>query len=417
MELLGRNGQTHEGGKYSCQSSRIPAIALENALIGRIRELGQLVEARDRIVQEALACLGGEAVRLREEEELARRRLSQVRADIGRLVEVLKTLGAKGLASVQAELERLEEEEQSLNCTMTILAKQQAPVERIGEEARSFLDTWQDVGELLDAATTEERLQILQHYIEVVEIGLIDPLTRTGTYAMRLFPEVRPDRGFDFDSGTGHGPDDRNPRPETSNGAGTPKSDGPAVLTDDGFVRTTVQKAPRPGFEPRTSRLTAGCSTVGQDKVSESILTPCLPLRATREAGAGWQGYFFSAGVEGIFLGLNSNTGPFAVTLERFGVPHNSENQLSPKRGDCPTVGLSWLAGMTQESWGIPPYRKPHPQCFLAPSASIRGEFATRMFCTSYGSRILSFSTRRQFHREKSAFGGHYRYTLTRRWQ
>ncbi len=104
---------------------------------------------------------------------------------------------------MQAELERLEAEEQNLNSTMTNLAKQQAPVERIGEEARSFLDTWQDVGELLDAATTEERLQILQHYIEVVEIGLIDPLTRTGTYAMRLFPEVRPDRGSDFDSGKG----------------------------------------------------------------------------------------------------------------------------------------------------------------------------------------------------------------------
>ncbi len=88
--------QTHEGGKYSCQSSRIPAIALENALIGRIRELGQLVEARDRIVQEALSCLGGEAVRLREEEDLARRRLSHVRADIGRLVEVLKHTCVKG---------------------------------------------------------------------------------------------------------------------------------------------------------------------------------------------------------------------------------------------------------------------------------------------------------------------------------
>ena len=51
---------------------------MENALIGRISEIGRMVEARDRIVQEALSCLGGEAVRLREEEDLARRRLSKL---------------------------------------------------------------------------------------------------------------------------------------------------------------------------------------------------------------------------------------------------------------------------------------------------------------------------------------------------
>ena len=58
--------QQHESGKYSCQASRIPAVALEDALIGRIRDIGRMVEARDRIVQEALTCLGREAVRLRK---------------------------------------------------------------------------------------------------------------------------------------------------------------------------------------------------------------------------------------------------------------------------------------------------------------------------------------------------------------
>jgi hypothetical protein len=166
--------QQHEGGKYSCQASRIPAEALEDALIGRIQAIGRMVEARDRIVQEALACLGGEAAQLREEEELARRRVTQVRADIGRLVEVLKSLGARGLASVRVELERLESEEEQLKRSLSDLAKRQAPVERVSDDARSFLESWQDVGELLEAATPEERLQILQHYIEVVEVGPID---------------------------------------------------------------------------------------------------------------------------------------------------------------------------------------------------------------------------------------------------
>lgn len=209
--------QQHEGGKYSCQASRVPAEALEDAIIGRISDIGRMVEARDRIVQEALACLGGEANRLREQEELTRRRVAQVRADIGRLVEVLKSLGARGLASVQSELERLESEEEQLKRTLTDLATRQAPVERVSEDARSFLETWQDVGELLEAATPEERLQLLQHYIEVVELGPIDRETRTGSYAMRLFPEVRPDRGFDFGGGD-NGPDDGSSGPEMGNG-------------------------------------------------------------------------------------------------------------------------------------------------------------------------------------------------------
>ncbi len=225
--------QQHEGGKYSCQSSRIPAEALENALIGRISEIGRMVEARDRIVQEALSCLGGEAVRLREEEDLARRRLAQVRADIGRLVEVLKNLGARGLASVQSELERLEDEEGQMKKSLTEIAKRQAPVERVSDDARAFLETWQDIGELLGSATPEERMQILQHYIEVVELGLIDPETRTGSYAMRLFPEVRPDRGFDF--GGDHGPDDSNPGPETTNGAIPASENGSACVNPGQF--------------------------------------------------------------------------------------------------------------------------------------------------------------------------------------
>lgn len=223
--------QQHEGGKYSCQSSRIPAEALENAIIKRISEIGRMVEARDRIVQEALSCLGGEAVRLQKEEELARRRLAHVHADIGRLVDVLKSLGARGLTSVQSELERLEEEEGQIKQNLANISRRQAPVERVSEDARSFLETWQDIGELLAAATPQEAMQLLQHYIEVVELGPIDPETRTGSYAMRLFPEVRPDHGFGF--GGDNGPDGGSSGPETTNGA-IPEIENGSVCVNQG---------------------------------------------------------------------------------------------------------------------------------------------------------------------------------------
>lgn len=220
--------QNHEAGKYSCSASRLPAIALEKAILGRIGQIGRMVEARDRIVTEALSCLGGEAERLRDEEDLYRRRLAQVHGETTKLIEVLKSLGAKGLASVRSELERLESEEGQIKKSLAEIGKRQAPVARVGEDAKAFLDTWQDIGELLESATPEEQMQILQHYIEVIELGAIDPDSKTGTYAMRLFPEVRPDRGFGF--GEGDGPDDANPGPETANGDTTKNGCDPVTV-------------------------------------------------------------------------------------------------------------------------------------------------------------------------------------------
>ena len=272
--------QQHESGKHSCQSSqssRIPAVALEDALIGRIRDIGRMVEARDRIVEEALSCLGGEAVRLREEEDLSRRRLAQVHADTGRLVEVLKTLGVRGLVSVQAELERLEAEEGQLKNNLSDIAKRQPPVERVSDDARSFLESWQDIGELLVSATPEERLQILEHYIEVVELGHIDQETRTGSYTMRLFPEVRPDRGFDF--GGDNGPDGSTPGSETTNGAVPFRGDGSVVVNPGRFgSHNRPESSPaETALEPKTlgvARVFAGaapCPTLHLGNCSVSV--------------------------------------------------------------------------------------------------------------------------------------------------
>src|SRR5438093_333103 len=103
--------QNHEGGKHSCQSPRIPSDAVEHALLERLRELGTLVEARDKVVHRALECLDTEFDKLKNEEEIVRRQIGRVKADSGRLLEVLKSMGTKGIASVQDELERMEAEE------------------------------------------------------------------------------------------------------------------------------------------------------------------------------------------------------------------------------------------------------------------------------------------------------------------
>ena len=116
--------QSHEAGKGTCKAPRIPAEALEETVIGRIRDIGQHVEAREKIVDRAIECLAGEGERLKKEEEVVRRQQQKTKADISRLIEVLKSLGTKGLESVEKELRQLEKEEKELAKLLKALQKE-----------------------------------------------------------------------------------------------------------------------------------------------------------------------------------------------------------------------------------------------------------------------------------------------------
>jgi hypothetical protein len=178
--------------------------------------------------------------------------------------------------SVRDELRRLEREEKELRRQLVEIAKRQEPMTRISEDAKAFIRTWQDVGEILDAATHEERLLILRHYVEVIELHSTDPKGTTGTYAIRLFPEVRPDRGFDLgNSDPSSGPDDESPCPEMTNGDGSLVGDDPALLTDSRLVRVIDEKAPRIGLETATRWLTALCPA-GDCRLGEGGLDATL---------------------------------------------------------------------------------------------------------------------------------------------
>lgn len=158
---------------------------------------------------------------------------------------MLKTLGVNAIASVQSELTRLETEERSLQQQLRSLTRQQEPLERITDDATTFIKNWSDVAELLDAATDEERMQLLRHYVEVVELHADDPEGKTGTYAMRLFPEVRPEQGFEWPEVTSEPPGGGSAGPETTNGDAIPQDGIAESLTDSRLVCISDGKAPQ----------------------------------------------------------------------------------------------------------------------------------------------------------------------------
>jgi site-specific DNA recombinase len=154
------------------------------------------------------------------------------------------------MASVREELASLEEERSQLRERLQAHTEEAAPqAAEAAQAAKRFIETWSSVGELLEQATPEERRTILQHYIEVVEIrfsdagvagddaGRCDINGKVGTYALRLFPEIRP-------------LDVAPPRSENR----TPASGGNqgSVLTEESIVYQSDSKAPRQGLEPWT---------------------------------------------------------------------------------------------------------------------------------------------------------------------
>jgi len=73
--------QSHEAGKFSCNSPRIPAEALEEAVIARVREIGQVIETREKIVDRAIECLASESDKLKQQEDVLRRQQQKTRAE------------------------------------------------------------------------------------------------------------------------------------------------------------------------------------------------------------------------------------------------------------------------------------------------------------------------------------------------
>ena len=238
--------QNHQGNT-ECAAPAFPAEALERAVIDRIVALGMDSEDRERVVRAAIREVDGQARKLDSEAELIRRRLTAVQAEIQNLVAVLKQVGQEGLASVQEELVKLEAERAQLREQLQRLTQQEAPLSAATAAARQFIQTWEDVGHLLQQATLDEQRTILQHYVEVVEVRISDPKAKSGSYSLKLFPEVRP-----LDPPEGG-------RNEHGTGAGEANSD--PLLTEGALVRQSDEIAPRQGLEPWTKRLTAACST------------------------------------------------------------------------------------------------------------------------------------------------------------
>lgn len=216
--------QSHEGGKVSCRSPRVPAEPIEKAVLSRLRELGSVEGARMKIIQEAMTELDSNGQHQRAEEETLRRQLNRVKSEVGQLIQVLKANGAAAFPSIQQELASLQAEEQDLSNQIGKLAEKRGVIDQCHEHAKRFLESWADIDRLFDAAEEDDLRLIIQHFVEVIELTS-DGSSNTGSYALRLFPDVSSALN-EIGLVPGH-------------------SQGKSVLTNKDTVLEAVEKAPR----------------------------------------------------------------------------------------------------------------------------------------------------------------------------
>ncbi len=92
----------------------IPAESLEEAVIDRVVKIGVNLGDREKILEAAMREIDDDSRKLASKIDIARHRLTCVRAEIGNLLEVLKHMGKSGIASVGDELKQLEMERDDL---------------------------------------------------------------------------------------------------------------------------------------------------------------------------------------------------------------------------------------------------------------------------------------------------------------
>ncbi len=214
-------------GKASCSQPAIPAVALEDAVFARVRQLGTSKEARKQITDTALNCLRSDYQRLKEKAGLINQRMSGVQSEINNLLSVLKATGTAALSSIQDELREREFERDRLRSQLQEIEADKAPASHLEQQCQKFVESWTNIGELLDSATLEETRVILQHFVEVIQLECTDKEAKRGRYLIKLFPEV---------GSLDPVPNEYTPTPDGSGNQG--------VLTKKGLVRQFDKKAP-----------------------------------------------------------------------------------------------------------------------------------------------------------------------------
>ena len=158
-----RNSHTNGG---MCDMRYAPAPALEQAILGKLREIALKHGEIDRIVREANANTDGSLKGLAEDRRRVETRLETVVAETRKIIDVLKELGKDGLRTVGDELRKLEAERVALEAQRDDMVEEFKIIERRSMDADVMATSLRTFAEIVDEATPEELKGLIPMFVD-----------------------------------------------------------------------------------------------------------------------------------------------------------------------------------------------------------------------------------------------------------
>lgn len=174
-------------GSDACSCPSLPAEAIEDALLERVRGLTVDQNLLKALVANADAGRTERLELLRTKEEQVRRRLVEVGGELSPLIDAVKSGGAGGFRAVQEEMQRLEgiREELEIDLVGIVDQRKLLTMDRLSDDV--ILTRYRDLKDVLDRADGQELAMLLSTIIRRIDWHPDPEGSRGGRYKMVLY--------------------------------------------------------------------------------------------------------------------------------------------------------------------------------------------------------------------------------------
>ena len=173
-------------GTDACSTPYLPAIAIEELIVGRMREIANDDAALRELTRRANEDQAKAAAELREREGRLEKRLNALRERIAPLLDLIETQGRAALPSIGERLEKLESERRTLDEELKLAAHERRRLEERTLRVEVVVDAYRALREALASDDAKTLESVLPTIIETVT-WTPENDGRAGCYRLSLY--------------------------------------------------------------------------------------------------------------------------------------------------------------------------------------------------------------------------------------
>ncbi len=152
-----------------CNTKYIPAPAIENFIVDRVKELSMDENEIKRIIAKADQRKQEKITILRENKVQINRQLISIKEKLGSMVEAIETGGIEIFKSIKERMETLEKEREALEKKSSEFDIEIEELDKECLSAETMCETFKSFKDILDKADSNELRELLYRIIEVIE--------------------------------------------------------------------------------------------------------------------------------------------------------------------------------------------------------------------------------------------------------